>query len=41
MPNYKTIEQILLDIEKEWDLLKNAVKSEDQPGEFRKDDEEF
>ena len=37
----KTLEQILLDIEKEWDSLKNAVKSEDQDGEYADDNVSF
>jgi len=41
MHNHKTIEQILLEIEREWDSLKNAVKSEDQEGAYCPDDKEF
>ena len=38
---HKTIEQILLEIEREWDSLKNSVKSEDQEGEYFPDEGNF
>ncbi len=34
---HKTIEQIILEIEKQWESMANAIKSEDQPGLYADD----